>query len=70
MKEDIIELVTLYCDNKSSINISKKLEMHSKTKHIAIKYHNVRELAQDKEVKMEYVNTKEKITDILTKPVP
>ena len=38
--------------------------MHTKTKHIAIKYHYVRELVQDKEVKMEYVNTKEKITII------
>ena len=57
MKEEITEPVTLYCDNTSSINISKNLVMHTKTKHIAIKYHYVRELVQDKEVKMEYVNT-------------
>ena len=59
MKEDITEPVTLYCDNTSAINISKNLVMHTKTKHIAIKYHYVRELVQDKEVKMEYVHTKE-----------
>ena len=59
MKEDITELVTLYCDNTSAINISKNPVMHTKTKHIAIKYHYVRELVQDKEVKMEYVHTKE-----------
>ena len=67
MKEDITELVTLYYDNTSAINISKNLLMHRKTKYIAIKYHYVRELVQDKEVKMEYVNTKEKIADIFTK---
>ena len=44
--------------------------MHTKTKHIAIKYHYLRELVQDKEVKMDYVNTKEKITDIFTKELP
>ena len=66
MKEDIIEPITLYCDNTSAINISKNPVMHTKTKHIAIKYHYVRELAQDKEVKMEYVNTKEKIAYIFT----
>ena len=44
--------------------------MHTKTKNIAIKYHYLRELVQDKEVKMEYVNTKEKIVDIFTKEVP
>ena len=44
--------------------------MHAKTKHIAIKYHYVRELVEDKQVKMEYVNSKEKISNIFTKPLP
>ena len=44
--------------------------MHRKKTHIAIKYHYVRELVQDKEVKMEYVNTKEQIADIFTKALP
>ena len=67
IKEEITELVTLYCDNTSAINISKNLVMHTNTKHIAIKYHYLRELVQDKEARMEYVNTKEKIADIFTK---
>ena len=70
MKEEIKEPMILYCDNKSAINVSKNLVIHSKTKHIAIKYHYVRELVEDKEVKMEYVNTKEKIADIFTKALP
>ena len=70
MKEEIIEPVILYCDNTSSINISNNHVMHTTTKHIAIKYHYLRELVQDKEVKMEYVNTKEKITNIFTKELP
>ena len=70
MKEEIIELVTLYCDNTSAINISNNPVMYTKTKHIAIKYQYLRELVQDKEVKMEYVNTKEKIDDIFTKELP
>ena len=41
--------------------------MHTKIKHIAIKYHYLRELVQDKEVKLEYVNTKEQIANIFTK---
>ena len=70
MKEEIKNPMILYCGNTSAINISKNLVMHSETKHIAIKYHYVRELVEDKEVKMEYVNTKEKIVDIFTKPLP
>ena len=60
----------LYCDNTSAINISNNPMMHTKIKHIAIKYHYLRELVQDKEVKMEYVNKKEQISNIFTKPLP
>ena len=70
MKEEITKPVILYCDNTSVINISTNLVMHTKTKPIAIKYHYLRDLAQDKEEKMEYVNTKEKLDDIFTKPLP
>ena len=70
MKEEIKAPVILYCDNTSAINISKNLVIHAKTKHIATKYHYLRELVEDKEVKMEYVNSKDKIADIFTKPLP
>ena len=70
MKEEITALVILYCDNTSAINISKNLVMHAKIKHIAIKYPYLRNLVEDKEVKMEYVNTKEQIVDIFIKPLP
>ena len=59
VKVKIKDPIVIYCDNTSAINISKNLVMHSKTKHSAIKYHFVRELVQDKEVRLEYVNTKE-----------
>lgn len=42
IKEKVKKLVIIYCDNTSAINISKNLVMHSKTKHIAIKYHFLR----------------------------
>ena len=47
MKLEIKELVVMFCDNTSAINISKNLVMHSKTKNISIKYHFFRELIQD-----------------------
>ena len=58
MKVEIKEPVIMFCDNTSAINISKNPVMHSKTKHIAIKYHFVRGLVQDKEIRLEYVHTK------------
>ena len=70
MKKEITGPMILYCDNTSAINISKNPMMHVKIKHIAIKYHYLRELVEEKEVKMQYVNSKEQIIDIFTKPLP
>ena len=60
------EPIVIYCDNTSSINISKDHVMHSKRKYIEIKY-NFREVGQDKEVRLEYVNIKDQLADIFTK---
>lgn len=58
------------CDNKSVINISKNPIMHSRTKHIAIRYHFLKEKVAEGEVKLEFVPTSEQVADIFTKPLP
>ena len=40
--------------------------MHSKTKHIPIKYHFLWEHAAEKNIRVEFVRTKEQVTDIFT----
>eukprot|EP00253_Pinus_taeda_P008808 PITA_08808 len=62
--------ISILCDNTSAISISKNLVMHSKYKHIPIKYHFLREQVLEQKVKLEYVPSKEQIADILTKPLP
>ena len=62
--------IPIYCDNTSAINIYKNPVLHSKTKHIPIKYHFLREQVNEQWVKLEYVNTKEQVADIFTKPLP
>jgi hypothetical protein len=64
------EPIPIYCDNTSAINISKNPVMHSKMKHIPIKYHFLRERVAEKNIKVEYVGTKEQVADIFTKPLP
>eukprot|EP00253_Pinus_taeda_P031608 PITA_31608 len=63
-------LISILCDNTSAISISKNPIMHSKTKHIPIKYHFLREQVLEQKVKLEYVPSKEQVVDILTKPLP
>ncbi|KAK2417316.1 putative mitochondrial protein [Trifolium repens] len=59
--------LTLYCDNMSAINISKNPVQHSKTKHIDIRHHYIRDLVESKIIVLEHVGTKEQIADIFTK---
>jgi len=51
--------ISILCHNTSAINISKNPVMHSKTKHIPIKYHFLREQVLEQKVKLEYVPSKE-----------
>jgi hypothetical protein len=64
------EPIPIYYDNTSTISISNNSLMHSKTKHISIKYHFLREQVVEKNIRVEYVGTKEQVTDIFTKPLP
>lgn len=61
--------ISILCDNTSAINISKNPIMHSKTKHIPIKYHFLREQVLEQKVKLEYVPSKEQVANIFTKPL-
>ena len=38
-----VDPIPLHCDNTSAISVSKNLVLHSKTKHIPMKYHFLRE---------------------------
>jgi hypothetical protein len=62
--------IPIYCDNTSSISISKNPMMHSKMKHIPIKYHFLWEHVTEKNIRVEYVGTKEQVAYIFTKPLP
>ena len=61
------DILIVYCDNTSAINISKNPVQHSRTKHIDIRHHFIRELVENKTVIIEYVATENQLADIFTK---
>ena len=76
MKQTLIDIQVEYnepipicCDNTNAINISKNPMMYSKTNHVPIKYHFLQEQVVEKNIRVEYVGTKEQVTDIFTKPL-
>lgn len=62
--------ISILCDNTRAVNISNNPIMHSKTKNIPIKYHFLYEWVLEQKVKLEYVPSKEQVTDIFTKSLP
>jgi len=59
--------ITINCDNKSVIVMTKNPIHHSRTKHIAIKYHFFREPETNMKIQLEYCTTEDQIADIFTK---
>ena len=37
------EPIIIYCDKTSTVSMSKNMVLHTNTKHISIKYHELRE---------------------------
>ena len=59
----------VYSDNKSAIDISKNSVQHSRTKHIDIRHHFIRELVDEQQVVIEHVVKELQRADLFTKPL-
>ncbi|KAK8936156.1 hypothetical protein KSP39_PZI014125 [Platanthera zijinensis] len=59
----------LLCDSKSAISIANNPVSHSRTKHIEIKYHFLREHVEKGDISLEFVKTDYQIADVFTKPL-
>jgi hypothetical protein len=61
--------VPLLCDNESAIRMAENPVEHSRTKHIDIQYHFLRDHQQRGDIEIAYINTKDQLADIFTKPL-
>ena len=50
------DTMCVFCDNISTINLSKNPIQHFKSKHIEIRYHFIRDLVEDKVVCLEFIH--------------
>ena len=58
-----------FCDNTSAIAITQNPVLHSRTKHIDVRFHFIRDHVKKKNVRIEYVCTEKQLADIFTKPL-
>ena len=60
--------ISIYVDNKGTIDLAKNPVQHQRSKHIDIKFHFIRYHIQTGRVDVVYVPSKENIADLFTKP--
>jgi len=59
--------ITVHCDNRSAIELVKNATFHSRTKHIAIRYHYIREAFNDGIIVLTHRGTDDMPADMFTK---
>nr|GFA03752.1 retrovirus-related Pol polyprotein from transposon TNT 1-94 [Tanacetum cinerariifolium] len=62
--------ILIYCDSKSAIAISFNPVQHSRTKHIAIRFHFIKEHMEKGTIELYFVKTDYQLADIFTKALP
>ncbi|GJV41478.1 retrovirus-related pol polyprotein from transposon TNT 1-94 [Tanacetum coccineum] len=65
----IYEKVPIICDNTSAIAISNNPVLHSRTKHIDIRYHFIRDHILKGDIELHFIPIQYQLVDILTKPL-
>jgi hypothetical protein len=63
------QAIRIDCDSQSAIFLAKNPAYHSKTKHIDVQYHFVRDMVEAKRVLLVKVDTLKNVADALTKSV-
>ncbi|KAJ9542321.1 hypothetical protein OSB04_028827 [Centaurea solstitialis] len=61
--------IPIYCDNTSAIAIANNPVLHSKTKHIEVRYHFIRDHVMNGDIELHFVPTEYQFADLFTKPL-
>uniref|UniRef100_A0ACD5W1Z2 Uncharacterized protein n=1 Tax=Avena sativa TaxID=4498 RepID=A0ACD5W1Z2_AVESA len=61
--------VQLMVDSKSALALAKNPVFHERSKHIRVRYHFIRRCLDEGSITASYINTKDQVADLLTKPL-
>src|ERR687886_229713 len=59
----------IFCDNTSAIAITNNPVLHSRTKHIDIRYHFIRDHVMKEDIELHFMPTEYQLADLFTKPL-
>ncbi len=63
------EIVTLHEDNEASIKMSNNPQEYKRTRHIQVRYHFIRNLIQEKKIRLQHCSTNDQLADLFTKGI-
>jgi hypothetical protein len=61
--------VPLLCDNTSAISLANNPVQHSRTKHIDVRFHFLRDHNEKGDIELSYIDTQHQLADIFIKPL-
>jgi hypothetical protein len=64
------EEAVIFCDSQSAMDLSKNATYHSRTKHIDVRFHWLRDVIENQQMKLKKIHTDKNPSDMLTKIVP
>ena len=63
------EKIYVFVDSQSALHIARNPSFYSRTKHIGVQYHFVREVVKDGNADLQKIHTNENLADVLTKTI-
>jgi hypothetical protein len=57
----------IFCDNNSTIKLSKNPVLHARRNHIDVKFHFLRDLTKDETIEIIYCKSEDEVVDIFNK---
>ncbi|CAI7776324.1 unnamed protein product [Closterium sp. NIES-53] len=58
---------TLWCDNDSTVHLTKEAVFHGRSKHIELRYYFVRDLVQDGHITVRKIASSDNLANLFTK---
>jgi len=66
---ETITYSTIFEDNKGCVELASAPKLCPRTKHISLKYHHFRSYVSSGAIRIQWIDTKHQLADILTKPL-
>lgn len=60
----------LHCDNQGAIALARDNQYHARTKHIAVRFHFIRQAIEEQSLTLTYCPTADNMADMFTKALP